>query len=393
MKPIKKQTLLLIAILSLLTIISNYKIAHAKVTSYNINGVYVNVQSSSSAKAREKAFAIGKQKAFAMLMEELVMASDLKKLPPLENNILSSYVASFGVQSSKTTQKSFLGVLNFTFDSKKVNNFLRSSKVNFVRISKKPVLIVPVSKFGTQYMIGYAHDTTKLWQKSWRETRTSNYGLVSFKYLYTSSVLPKSLSPNLLVKGDRRAILALRRHFGLLDIAIVYIASGKGGLAGRVLYVPIHNKRKILNISHSPNYNDSIHKAKKLISSYWKLNNMQENSNTDSKIQIVSTIRKIQPWLRLKRYITSVGTNTHLVSLQMGHMALVTDYPGGGKYLAHLLRGYGYNMVYKDSYWEISLIGQSAIKNSTGKKGNVKKIDSAPVKSMNAESSNLPMAN
>ena len=78
---------------------------------FTIAGVNVDITSTSSADARQKALVKGQKRAFERLMRRIVISDDLASVPKLTKSAIDEYVLDFSVANEKNSPIRYLAEL------------------------------------------------------------------------------------------------------------------------------------------------------------------------------------------------------------------------------------------------------------------------------------------
>lgn len=186
---------------------------------YLVRDVQVDVLDQSAVKARNKAFGIAQDKAFAILAERFLGSAPAK---PPSAHILSGMVQDFEIVSEQLSKKRYRGTYNFRFRPAAVRSYFGTGPVNFVPgndESEKTILLLP-------YFM--KDETVILWDK---ERNPFLAGLSVKNNDATSVILPVGdiADTNDIGEGDPHVLSSssLKRLRARYDVADVVIAVAK----------------------------------------------------------------------------------------------------------------------------------------------------------------------
>ncbi len=111
---------------------------------FTIKNLSVDITSTSSMDARDKALKEGQLQAFSKLMERLVLSEDLDYLPKMPVDETNEFLSDIAVNNERNSPIRYLANLTFRFKPKKVRQFLKTNKIRFAETKSKPVLLLTV---------------------------------------------------------------------------------------------------------------------------------------------------------------------------------------------------------------------------------------------------------
>ncbi|MGI4850743.1 MAG: DUF2066 domain-containing protein [Janthinobacterium lividum] len=129
---------------------------------FYVADIRVDIKDTSAAQARLKAITQGQQKAFKMLIEQLLSPEDQNSLVPPTENQLNAMIQDFEVQNEKNSNVRYIGTLAFQFYPAKVQEFLKQKEKSVLPIGlNKKILVLPIYE---------KNQKTLLWQEDnpWR---------------------------------------------------------------------------------------------------------------------------------------------------------------------------------------------------------------------------------
>ena len=123
---------------------------------FEVKNISVEIESTSSSKAREIALLEAQEKGFKNLMKKMLLESEYEKIETINIEKILEFVDAIEIQNEKTTASKYLGSLTVMFNEEKVLRYLNRNEIKFTSLKSKPLLILPIYKFG---------GVTYLWEK------------------------------------------------------------------------------------------------------------------------------------------------------------------------------------------------------------------------------------
>ena len=116
----------------------------------------MNVESTSSFKAKEIAILEAQEKGFKNLMNKMLLELEYKKIGSIKINTILEFVNAIEIQNEKTPPSKYIGNLTIIFSEEKILRYLNNNNIKFTSLKSKPLLILPIYKFA---------GVTYLWEK------------------------------------------------------------------------------------------------------------------------------------------------------------------------------------------------------------------------------------
>ena len=136
---------------------------------FEVKNISVEIESTSSSKAREIALLEAQEKGFKNLMKKMLLESEYEKIETINIEKILEFVDAIEIQNEKTTASKYLGSLTVMFNEEKVLRYLNRNEIRFASLKSKPLLILPIYKFA---------GVTYLWEK---KNKVSSHFLISKK--------------------------------------------------------------------------------------------------------------------------------------------------------------------------------------------------------------------
>ena len=144
---------------------------------FEVKNISVNVESTSSFKAKEIALLEAQEKGFKNLMNKMLLELEYKKIGSIKINKILEFVNAIEIQSEKTTSNRYIGNLTIIFSENKILRYLNNNNIKFTSLKSKPLLILPIYKFAG---VTYLWEKKNIWRNVWIKN-SNNDGLIPIK--------------------------------------------------------------------------------------------------------------------------------------------------------------------------------------------------------------------
>lgn len=128
---------------------------------YTVDKLPVDATGVSPSEARDKALALGRDRAFGIIFKRLTQQSMWGNLPQLSPQDLDEMVTGFTVDNERHSTTRYLADASFNFSAGRVRSAMQRFGLVFSETAAKPVVILPVRSG-----IGWTNDTQ--WAQSWK---------------------------------------------------------------------------------------------------------------------------------------------------------------------------------------------------------------------------------
>lgn len=125
--------------------------AHADL--YDIKDIPIEAELTSAKEARTAAITNGQVDAFWSLMQKMISAEDLSRVPFLESETVSNLVQNISLTNEKTTATRYRATLGVRFYPDKIQSFLTENQIPFLKRSLPPTLVIPVFQEGDETLL------------------------------------------------------------------------------------------------------------------------------------------------------------------------------------------------------------------------------------------------
>tara|TARA_B100001013_G_scaffold337144_1_gene257009 strand:- start:1143 stop:2240 length:1098 start_codon:yes stop_codon:yes gene_type:complete len=131
---------------------------------FTIRNISVDVKSASSSKAREIALQEAQIKGFSVLMQKMLLKGEYEKISYIKKNKIMELVQEIEIENEKTSSVRYIGTISVKFKSNLILRLLKSNNIKFSITKSKPLLILPIYKYGG---ITYLWDDKNVWKDLW----------------------------------------------------------------------------------------------------------------------------------------------------------------------------------------------------------------------------------
>ena len=288
---------------------------------FTVKNILVNISSTSSVKAKEIALLEAQEKGFDILMNKILLKNEYEKiLENLETEKILEFVQEIEIESEKTTSVSYIGSIIVKFKKDKILIFLKKSNIRFSITKSKPLLILPIYKFGG---VTYLWDDKNIWKDLWSET-ANDTGLIPIKasegrfsdfiYINPNQALKKNLK-NLKKIADSHnsngiLLAILKKKYNrdkskvilMLDLSIHRFDGDK-----------TNNFEDIIE-TNIEEYSDNLLTQAKLkvenfVNNQWKVENVLSTSTNNVKLKI--HYDNLKEWVEIRDLVKSIPIVTN----------------------------------------------------------------------------------
>ena len=147
----------------------NHNIILAEITEdevFTIRNILVDVSSKSSAHARDIALRDAQIKGFDILMKKMLLKGEYEKISDINKDKILELVEEISIEDEKRISARYIGKIVVKFKKNLVLSFLKSNNIKFSITKSKPLLILPIYKYGG---ITYLWDKENIWKDLWNK--------------------------------------------------------------------------------------------------------------------------------------------------------------------------------------------------------------------------------
>tara|TARA_Y100000590_G_scaffold98506_1_gene112135 strand:+ start:210 stop:1307 length:1098 start_codon:yes stop_codon:yes gene_type:complete len=288
----------------------------AKDEVFKISNISVNIESSSSSKAKEIALLEAQEKGFNNLMNKILLESEYEKIKGINIEIILEFVNAIEIENEKTTSSRYIGNLTIIFSEEKVLRYLNNNNIKYTSLKSKPLLILPIYKFAG---VTYLWEKKNIWRNIWIKN-SSNDGLIPIKssegkftdfiYFNQDQAVKKNLNNlELLAKSHNTngvLIAILKKKYNrdkskiLFDLQLtIYRFDGEETNN-------FEDKVEIYTNEYSDNVlYDAKAKVEQFVNQQWKTANITTSQKKFEKITVL--FNNLNDWINIKNTIKDIS--------------------------------------------------------------------------------------
>ena len=144
---------------------------------FKVDNIYVEIESTSSSKAREIALLEAQEKGFKSLMKKILLEPEYKKIEMINMDKILEFVDAIEIQNEKTSPSKYIGNISIIFSEEKILKYLNRNNVRFTSLKSKPLLILPIYKYAG---VTYLWENQNIWRNIWTKGEAKD-GLIPIK--------------------------------------------------------------------------------------------------------------------------------------------------------------------------------------------------------------------
>ena len=283
---------------------------------FKVKNISVDVESTSSFKAKEIALLEAQEKGFKNLMNKMLLELEYKKIGSIKINKILEFVNAIEIQSEKTTSNRYIGNLTIIFSENKILRYLNNNNIKFTSLKSKPLLILPIYKFAG---VTYLWEKKNIWRNVWIKN-SNNDGLIPIKssegkfsdfiYFNQDQAVKKNLSNlELLAKSHNTTgilIAILKKKYNrdkskmLFNLNLsIYRFDGEETSN-------FEDTIEIYSNEYSDNIlNDAKAKVEQFVNKQWKTANVVTSQKKFEKITVF--FNNLNDWINIKKTISDIS--------------------------------------------------------------------------------------
>ncbi len=336
---------------------------------FSISGVSVDRVSESADRARDLALSDGRETAFSLLLDRLVMRKDLSKISSIRGEKLYPLVASIEIQNERNSRVRYIATLKVGFSKKSVRRLLRDFGVGFSETFSKPILLLPVLQ---DHLGTFLWDQGSGWLKAWEEL-VRPHSLLKIKVPKVNDGLEGLITAEQAATGDESHLEAARKQFGTAGILVVIAQLKKDPVSTDIIVTFVINRYRNL----APDFTEvrSLRAPEggslvKLfsqaagnifdeISELWKFNTRIQFEDP-RLIRATAYYSNLREWISLRNSVESDASVQHIVLSQVSRTKAVLEihYYGDPNQLKLRLAQKNIDLSQEVENWSIVQAGQ-----------------------------------
>jgi hypothetical protein len=324
-----------------------------------VKNINVDVTSSNSYGARDKAMKKANRIAVDRVIKSLVLKSDLEKLPIISDEQLLNYISETSVVNEKTSSVRYIATLNIKINEKSLKKYLIENQVPFVLEIAPKSLVLPIFSAQGKKTILWENNN---WFEVWKNNRNK------------SSLIPlivprgdfddiKSVSANQAEVLNSKAIKNISDIY-LVENVYVVNASYKNDNQKFEVYIQYLSDKNpfftSVEFDVTPDMSEDrvLLRALELvqyeISDVWKKQNVISYEQS-TKAVVVAKITSLADWLSIKSVINSLPfvKDVNLRAIKKGQAQFEMNFFGDKYRLISALEDEKLNLYEYGNIWVV----------------------------------------
>jgi len=279
---------------------------------YLVEGVQVDVEAASAAKAREQALVQGEKLALDRLLKRLTLASDHGRLPQVDDQRRANLVEDFRVRSEKSSAVRYIATLAYRFKREGIRALLTEAGLTYVETPSKPVVVLPVYRTAAGPVLW---DEPNPWRHAWDGIDLKS-GLVPFVVPSGDLADLQAIDAAQAASGNPAALKAIAGRHGANVVVVAVANEGSGGALNVVIsgYNTASGGTALNQNFPVPPGTDRAEAlaatAKSIVDSYedrWKRDNLVVAGAAGGALRVVVPIASYGDWIELRRRLRTVA--------------------------------------------------------------------------------------
>ena len=283
---------------------------------FTIRNISVDIYSNTSEQARDIALEEAQIKGFNKLMNKMLLKGEYDKIANFDEDKILELVEEIEVEDEKTTANRYIGKIVVKFKRNLVLRFLKSNNIKFSITKSKPLLILPIYKYGG---ITYLWDDKNIWKDLWNTSdddgtlipiRPSEGKLKDFIYFNPNQAIQKNLKNLEIIAANNNStgvlIAILKKKYNRdktkielnLDLSIHRFDGGS-----------INNFKDTIEVDADAFSDDLLLEAKSKVENFvknqWKVQNIL--STKKNSMKLIVNFNNLKEWIDIRELINNVS--------------------------------------------------------------------------------------
>jgi len=283
---------------------------------FTIRNISVDIYSNTSEQARDIALEEAQIKGFNKLMNKMLLKGEYDKIANFDEDKILELVEEIEVEDEKTTANRYIGKIVVKFKRNLVLRFLKSNNIKFSITKSKPLLILPIYKYGG---ITYLWDDKNIWKDLWNTSdddgtlipiRPSGGKFKDFIYFNPNQAIQKNLKNLEIIAANNNStgvlIAILKKKYNRdktkielnLDLSIHRFDGGS-----------INNFKDTIEVDADAFSDDLLLKAKSKVENFvknqWKVQNILSTQRNSMKL--IVNFNNLKEWIDIRELINNVS--------------------------------------------------------------------------------------
>ena len=283
---------------------------------FEIKNISVEVESTSSSKAKEIALLEAQEKGFKNLLRKILLETEYEKIESINIEKILGFVESIEVQNEKTSSSKYIGTLAIKFSENKVLKYLSQNNIKFTIIKSKPLLLLPIYKFAG---VTYLWEKKNIWRNVWID-KSKNSGLIPIKSSEGKFKDFIYFNPDKAVKKNLNNLELLAKSHNTTGVLIAILKKKYNRDKSKMLFnlnLSIHRFDDNETIKHEDiieiytnEYSDNVLddvkiKVEQFVNQQWKTANIITSQKKFQKITVL--FNNLNEWIDIKKTISDMS--------------------------------------------------------------------------------------
>ena len=297
----------------------NHNIILAEITEdevFTIRNILVDVSSKSSAHARDIALRDAQIKGFYILMKKMLLKGEYEKISDINKDKILELVEEISIEDEKRISARYIGKIVVKFKKNLVLSFLKSNNIKFSITQSKPLLILPIYKYGG---ITYLWDKENIWKDLWNKDyddgslipiRVSGGKFKDFIYFNPNQAIKKNLKNLEIIAANNNStgvlVAILKKKYNRdkskfqldLDLTIYRFDDGSTNTFQDKIEVDVDKFSNDLLL-------EAKLKVENFVKNQWKVQNVL--STIKNSIKLTVNYNNLKEWVDIRSLINNVS--------------------------------------------------------------------------------------
>ena len=283
---------------------------------FEVKNISVNIESTSSSKAKEIALLEAQEKGFRNLMNTMLLESEYEKIESINIEKILEFVNAIEIQSEKTTSRKYIGDLTIIFSEDKILRYLNNNNIKYTSLKSKPLLILPIYKFAG---VTYLWEEKNIWRNIWVKN-SNNDGLIPIKSSEGKFSDFIYFNQDQAVKKNLKNLELLAKSHNTTGVLIAILKKKYNRNKSKMLFnlnlsiyrfdgEEISNFEDTIEI-YSNEYSDTIlndakNKVELFVNQQWKVANVITSQKKFEKVTVL--FNDLNDWINIKKTISNIS--------------------------------------------------------------------------------------
>ena len=283
---------------------------------FEVKNILVEIESTSSSKAKKIALLEAQEKGFKNLMNKMLLESEYEKTKSTTIEKILEFVDAIEIQNEKTPPSKYIGNLTIIFSEEKILRYLNNNNIKFTSLKSKPLLILPIYKYAG---VTYLWEKKNIWRNVWIKN-SNNDGLIPIKssdgkftdfiYFNQDQAVKKNLSNLKLLAESHNTtgvlIAILKKKYNRDKSKMLFNLNFSIYRFDGEETINFEDTIEIYSNEYSDNIlNDAKTKVEQFVNKQWKTANVITSQKKFEKITVL--FNDLNDWINIKKTISDIS--------------------------------------------------------------------------------------